>query len=68
MDTSDFNELAEFVFDQSTPESDEGTHLDESPDVLLPHSRMLPNRRGRRRARKACVACNKRYFLFLVLQ
>ena len=54
------SKLAEFVFDQFTPESDDETRIDESPDVPLSLQPAPRDRTRRRRARKACVACNKR--------
>lgn len=53
-------ELAEFDFDQFTPESDDETRIDESPDIPLSLQPVPRGQTRRRRARKACVACNKR--------
>jgi hypothetical protein len=59
-DVEDFAELAEFVFDQSTPESDNETGIDDSPGAPPSRLSMPIGRTGRRRARRACVACHKR--------
>jgi hypothetical protein len=65
MEADDFNQLTEFVFDQSTPESDEETRIEETQDAPPSHdSTPRPGRIIRKRARKACVACHKRYTLF----
>ncbi|PVH69031.1 hypothetical protein DL98DRAFT_661897 [Cadophora sp. DSE1049] len=66
MDVDDFNQLADFVFDQSTPESGDDEMQDTRPEKegdtstsgthdVAPNGRII-----RRRARKACVACHKR--------
>lgn len=68
MEVDDYNRLTDFIFDQSTPESDEETRVDEGRDAAdaadaapardsAPRGRII-----RRRARKACVACHKRSF------
>lgn len=70
MDIDDFNQLADFVFDQSTPESGDDEAQETRPETncdaiasgthdVAPNGRII-----RRRARKACVACHKRYVAF----
>ncbi|KAH7317793.1 hypothetical protein BKA65DRAFT_515202 [Rhexocercosporidium sp. MPI-PUGE-AT-0058] len=64
MDVDDFNQLTDFVFDQSTPESGDDDAqeppLEKDCDATSTHD-VAPNGRViRRRARKACVACHKR--------
>jgi hypothetical protein len=59
-DVEDFAELAEFVFDQSTPESDDETHIIESPGAPRSCLSVPTGRTGWRRARKACVGCHNR--------
>ena len=70
MDVDDFNQLADFVFDQSTPESGDDEAQETRPETnggvtasgthdVAPNGRVI-----RRRARKACVACHKRYVEF----
>lgn len=63
MEVDDFNQLTEFVFDQSTPESDEEIRIEESREAPPPRDSAPRERIIRRRARKACVACHKRYIL-----
>lgn len=67
MDIDDFNQLADFVFDQSTPESGDDDEAQEPGpekvcDATSTHDVTPSGRVIRRRARKACVACHKRYF------
>ncbi|KAL2065772.1 hypothetical protein VTL71DRAFT_3442 [Oculimacula yallundae] len=64
MDIDDFNQLTEFIFDHSTPESGEEDNqepqIEKDCDATNAHD-VAPNGRViRRRARKACVACHKR--------
>jgi hypothetical protein len=66
MEVDDFNQLTEFVFDQSTPESDEEARVEESREAPPPLDSAPRERIIRRRARKACVACHKRYFLLWI--
>lgn len=65
MDFLDSSQLTELDFDFSTPESDNSILIDESQDVLPSRDYITPSRTVRRRARKACIACHKRYSLFL---
>ncbi|KAH6715892.1 hypothetical protein BKA61DRAFT_733726 [Leptodontidium sp. MPI-SDFR-AT-0119] len=65
MDIDDFNQLADFVFDQSTPESGDDDEAQEPGpekvcDATSTHDVTPSGRVIRRRARKACVACHKR--------
>ena len=69
MDVDDFNQLADFVFDQSTPDSGDDEAQESRPETcdaiasgthdVAPNGRII-----RRRARKACVACHKRCVTF----
>lgn len=70
MEFDDFNQLTEFVFDQSTPESDEEAPTEErteNRDAATTRDSAPKGRIIRRRARKACVACHKRYLSSVVL-
>jgi hypothetical protein len=65
MDVDDLNQLTEFLLDKSTtPESDEAQIPEESHDVPSQREAAPQGRIIRRRARKACIACNKRYVRF----
>lgn len=56
METSDFNELAEFFVDRLAPESDHDTHGERSPDVNHPQNGPRPDRRKRH-----CLAGERGY-------
>ncbi|KAH7386394.1 hypothetical protein BKA64DRAFT_142607 [Cadophora sp. MPI-SDFR-AT-0126] len=66
MDLDDFNQLTDFVFDQSTPESGDDETQEARPEkdddatASGVHDVAQNSRIIRRRARKACVACHKR--------
>lgn len=64
MDNTDFDQLNDFVFDASTPNSDEDIEQEPAQSSPATSGRAPEGRIIRRRARKACVACHKRYMPF----
>ncbi len=78
MDGDDLDDLAQFIFDpphlsdNDDADGDNNCDNDRSPgdaaeEADSPSSESLPKRVVRRRARKACIACHKRYAQTLVV-